>query len=111
MHKLVFLVQGSQIEPYRVTFEKVSDNNLNAYCTCAAGQSGQYCKHRFWLMNGEIKALVSDNEHELPRLAELLAGSDIETAYQRVIDAERIADAAKKQLARAKKDLAGAMRR
>lgn len=111
MQRLVFLVQGSQIEPYRVTFEKVSDTNLNAYCTCPAGDNGQYCKHRFGLMNGEVKALVSGNGHELPTLAAMLAGSDIETAYQRVIDAERIADAAKKQLAKAKKDLAGAMRR
>jgi uncharacterized Zn finger protein len=45
MEEICFLVQGSAEEPYKVTFRK-KGNNLSAYCTCPAGENGQYCKHR-----------------------------------------------------------------
>lgn len=111
MQKLTFQIQGSAEEPYTVTFEKPSADNLNAYCTCPAGQNGQYCKHRFGLLNGEIKNIVSGNESDLPTLAEMFKGSDVETTYLKVIELESEAAGIKKKLSAAKKDLARAMLR
>ena len=111
MQKLTFKIQGSADEPYTLTFEKPSEGNLNGYCTCPAGQNGVYCKHRFGLLDGEVKNIVSGNESDLPVLAEMFKGSDVETTYLKVIELERQSASLKKQLSAAKKDLAMAMLR
>ena len=36
MEELIFLVQGSEQEPYQVSIRKLA-NNLTAKCTCRAG--------------------------------------------------------------------------
>ena len=111
MDELRFSIHGSSDEPYTVRFERPASGNLNAYCTCPAGKNGQYCKHRVNLLNGEIKGIVSGNEDDLPKLAEMIKGSDVETTYNRVIDLEAQAARIKKQISDAKKDLAAAMLR
>jgi uncharacterized Zn finger protein len=110
MQELQFLVQGSSPEPYRVTFTIV-DKNLNAYCTCPAGQNGQYCKHRFGLLAGDTRKLVGPNEDEVRTLLQWLEGSDVEEALEAVHAAERDFLRAKKALAEAKKNVALAMRK
>ena len=52
MERIDFLVQGSAFHPYEVKFLKRSEKNLSAYCTCPAGDNGQYCKHRFSILEG-----------------------------------------------------------
>ncbi|MFV1851624.1 MAG: SWIM zinc finger family protein [Thalassospira sp.] len=111
MDELRFSIQGSSDEPYTVRFERPAPGNLNAYCTCPAGQNGQYCKHRVNLLNGEIKGIVSGNESDLTKLAEMVSGSDVEATYNHVLDLEAQAANIKKQIASAKKDLARAMLR
>ena len=64
MEEITFLVQGSAIDPYRVTFTK-NKNNLNAFCTCPAGENGQYCKHRLAILGGDVSAITSKNELEV----------------------------------------------
>lgn len=110
MQILRFFVQGSAPEPYVVTFVKPDENCLNAYCTCPAGENGQYCKHRFGLLNGEPKNIVSGNEADLTQLATMFKGSDVEASYTKVIDLEKQATALKRKLSAAKKDLARTMR-
>jgi len=109
MPKVQFFVQGSEDEPYRVTFTKNGDN-LGAYCTCPAGQNGMYCKHRFRILEGEATGLVSDNVDDILTVGSWLTGTDVAAALDAVKTAEREHEAAKNRLARAKKDLARAMR-
>lgn len=109
MEKLYFLVQGSAEEPYKVTFQK-DVNNLSAYCTCPAGDNGQYCKHRFNILGGIIDGIVSDNEADIAVVASWLPGTDVEAALNAVMDAEEKCEAAKRELAVAKKRLASAFR-
>lgn len=104
-----FLVQGSEIDPYRVSFHK-SGNNLSAYCTCAAGSNGQYCKHRFNILDGIIDGVVSGNETDVITVGRWLEGSDVEAALHRVRAAETEVAEAKVRLSAAKKALAAAMR-
>jgi uncharacterized Zn finger protein len=47
-------------------------------CTCQAGQSGIWCKHRTALLDGEIDALVSKNLAELNELDELASRFEID---------------------------------
>jgi hypothetical protein len=84
--QLSFRVKGSAPEPYEVTFTR-SGNNLTTTCTCPAGKNGQYCKHRFGLMEGDLSALVSTNTGDIPKLHELILGTDVADAYRPVHEA------------------------
>ena len=109
MEEIIFKVKGSSPEPYKVTFTK-SKNNINAFCTCPAGEYGQYCKHRFAIMAGESKAVVSSNKDQVMVVKSWLPGSDLEEALMELAEAEHEHDKAKKRLAVAKKNIARAMR-
>lgn len=109
METIRFLVQGTTQEPYEVTFRKVG-SNLSAYCTCPAGENGQYCKHRFRILEGSTEAIVSENSGQVPTVVAWLPGSDVAAAMAAVIAAEREFERAKRVVTGAKKDLAAAMR-
>ncbi len=112
MNQLTFLVKGSSSDPYELTFIKDA-NSLTALCTCPAGTYGNFCKHRIAILDGESAAVVSDNAGQVALIGEWLPGTDVESALQELRDAERNAgtdaDAAKKALAAAKKNLARVM--
>lgn len=110
MKRLQFIVEGSRGDEYLVTFER-EGRNLNAFCTCQAGQNGLYCKHRFALMDGDMTTLLSDNASDVGKMKAILAGTDVEAAYKRVLEAERVHKAATRELSDAKKALARAMYR
>jgi len=107
---LKFSVEGSQGDPYEITFE-IDGTNANAYCTCPAGSNGLYCKHRLSIMDGEVSRLVSDNTADVIRLKTLLQNTGLVTAYNRVLAAEAVHAESKKSLDAAKKNLSKAMHR
>jgi SWIM zinc finger len=109
MEEISFLVQGSAEEPYRVTFRK-KDNNLSAYCTCPAGQNGQYCKHRFNILRGITRGIVCGNEVKVQVVASWLSGTDVEAALRAVSDSQKQFERAKFELSAAKKRLAKSFR-
>ena len=109
MKELVFSVQGSAKEPYKVTFQKNGDN-LSAYCTCPAGNNGQFCKHRFNILGNFTVGIVSGNEHEVDTIASWLSGTDVEDALTELINSEEQFEIAKSKLASAKKRLANLFR-
>jgi len=109
MDVIKFLVQGSAPAPYRVTFTKTK-TNLNAFCTCPAGDNGQYCKHRFGILSGSTKSIVSDNQNEVTIVQSWLPGSDVGKSLIEMTEAEHECDLAKKRLSLAKKKVAKAMR-
>lgn len=109
METITFMVQGSAAEPYKVTFKK-KESNLSAYCTCPAGENGMYCKHRFRILSGETKGIVSGNENEVALAATWLSGTDVEQAIREVKIAEQRLEEAKKAATLAKKRLAANFR-
>jgi len=109
MKELIFLVQGSAKEPYKVTFQK-DGNNLSAYCTCAAGDNGQSCKHRFKILGGITAGIVSANEPDVEIVTTWLSGTDVESALNDVMNAEEQFEIAKLKLSAAKKQLAKVFR-
>ncbi len=108
MDNIEFLVQGSADEPYKVRFIKQGDN-LSAYCTCPAGQNGMYCKHRFRILEGSTKGIVSSNPAEAATVQSWLQGTDVEGAMCKVKQIESEAAEVKKRLSAAKKALARSM--
>lgn len=109
METVIFLVQGSAAEPYKVTF-KIDGSNLSAYCSCPAGENGMYCKHRFGILSGEADGIVSGNEKDVSMIESWLPGSDVEKAMREVALAEHRLEEAKKAVTSAKKILAAAFR-
>jgi hypothetical protein len=108
MEEIRFTVQGSAEEPYMVTFHK-KGNNLSAYCTCPAGENGQYCKHRLRILGGCNDGIVSDNKEEVVIVKSWLAGTDVEAALLEVTEKERIFEKVRKDLSIAKKKLSRVM--
>lgn len=79
---LVFYVQGSAKEPYRVAFWKEENSkDVHSGCGCPAGRKMMYCKHRFQLIEGDLTNLdteKSENYQEnLTELYNWLQDSDI----------------------------------
>lgn len=109
MQRIDFLVVGSKGDEYHVTFEREGDN-MNAYCDCPAGDNGLYCKHRFALMEGDAKAVLSSNKADAARLADMMAGTDLEAAYKACQATERAHHASAKKLRAVRVALAKAMR-
>lgn len=109
MEKIIFLVQGSAKDPYKVTFQK-HGNNLSAYCTCPAGENGLYCKHRINILCGITHRIVSGNEAKVRVVTSWLPGTDVEVALSAVLDAEKQYEKAKLKLSSAKNRLARAFR-
>lgn len=83
---------------------------MSAYCTCAAGDNGQYCKHRFNILGGITEGVVSGNIQDVKIVESWLPGTDVENALNEVMDAEEQFNKAKQKLSSAKKRLAGAFR-
>jgi uncharacterized Zn finger protein len=110
MREIRFEVQGSAPEPYEVIFVKRSDKNLSAYCSCPAGENGQYCKHRFNILAGIAKGIVSHNEDDVKKIQSWLPGTDVDAAIAKMRELETEAEKIKKALSSAKKDVARAMR-
>jgi uncharacterized Zn finger protein len=110
MEEIAFEIQGSAPEPYRVIFVRRSQTNLSAYCSCPAGENGQYCKHRFAILDGVQKGLVSPNADDMKIVQSWLPGTDVEKALLKMRGLEEMAETIKKELSSAKQELARAMR-
>ena len=108
--QLVFEVQGSAVAPYRVTFENRGNGNLAGFCTCPAGQAGQYCKHRLSILAGSAAGVVSGNEPEVQLAVSWLKGSDVERRLHELHEAEQQLEAAKRVVTRAKQAVAQTLR-
>jgi len=108
MEEIYFLIQVSAAEPYKVTFRK-RGNNLSAYCTCPAGENGQYCKHRFRILGGSVEGIVSGNSDDVMIVKSWLPGTDVEEALLEVAEKEILLEKAKKNLSTVKKKLARTM--
>lgn len=109
MGNIYFLVQGSAEEPYKVTFKK-NGSNLSAYCTCPAGENGQYCKHRFRILDGCGDGIVNSNKDEVMIVKSWLRGTDVDAALNEVTEKERVFEKVKQDLSAAKKKLARIMK-
>lgn len=105
MDSIDFLVQGSANDPYKVSFQKVN-SNLLAFCTCAAGKGGQFCKHRTGILIGSSEGVVSNNKDQINLVVTWLSGSSLELALIEVQRAEADLDQAKKRASSAKRKLA-----
>lgn len=108
VEELVFRVKGSSADPYEVTFIK-DGASLTALCNCPAGTFGNLCKHRVAILDGNVKAISSDNVEQAPKVREWLVGTDVETALAELRNAEKSKEHSKDEVMALKKKLAKVM--
>ena len=106
MEQLDFLVKGSSPEPYELTFIKDGDS-LTAICTCPAGTYGNFCKHRIAILDGDSRAVTSNNADKVEQVVEWLPGTDVAEALAQLRAAEK--EGVKTAIMNAKKKLARSM--
>ncbi|MDO9501992.1 SWIM zinc finger family protein [Falsiroseomonas sp.] len=106
MPRIEFVIEGSQGDPYDVVFD-ISEGIARATCSCQAGANGQFCKHRMAMLDGDISSLRSANASSVAKLASLLEGTNLASAYADLVTAakaheetKRALDAAKRRLTR-----------
>ena len=110
MNAVTFLVQGSQPDPYAVTFANSGEGNLTATCSCPAGRMQQHCKHRHNILLGDVSDIVSGNVEMTGLLYEWFRGSDVEAAMREIDAVESEMAELKKTLAKAKRRFADALK-
>jgi len=82
---LKFVVLGSSGDRYEVDARREGDH-FHMSCTCEAGRHGTYCKHRFALLDGDIKNLASGNPADVEALRKLIGGTDVDRRYRLVCE-------------------------
>lgn len=108
MEEVVFLVKGSSSDAYEITFIK-DGSSLTALCTCPAGTFGNLCKHRVAILDGNTKAITSDNADQAPKVTDWLVGTDVETALAELRAAEKSKEHTKDEIMALKKKVAKVM--
>lgn len=108
MEELVFLVKGSSSDPYEITFIK-EGSSLTALCTCPAGSFGNLCKHRVAILDGNVKAISSENVDQAPKILQWMVGTDVESALAELRAAEKSKAHSKDEIMALKRKLAKVM--
>ncbi len=109
MQELVFQIQGSAPEPYEVRIVRREGNNLSAYCTCPAADSGKHCKHRVGILTGKPEGIVGKRDIDISTVQSWVRGTDIENVLHELQKAEDHLESIKNEVARLKKTLAKVM--
>ena len=81
---LRFSIVGEDDDVHEVSIERDVNNstNLSAHCTCGKALEGEFCLHRFEVLEGDTNNMVSENLDDVRTLREWIKGSDIEIAMQ-----------------------------
>lgn len=91
-----FLVQGSAVEPYRVTADGAGPS-LKMFCSCPAGRKGgNPCKHIKAVLLGQASSVVQPSD-DLATLSEIAQGSpylEWAASYTPSPEKERVANCA-----------------
>lgn len=110
INEIIFLVQGSAPDPYRVMFKKTI-SKLTASCTCPAGEYGLHCKHRIRIMSGDSTGIVSKNIDAVSEVQSWFHGTDTEKILCDLSEAEQQLEKIKKRISANKKYLDQFMRK
>ena len=74
-------VVGSEGDIYDITIES-APGALAMFCTCKAGENGQWCNHRLRLLDGDFDHLVGKPSMMLRELKAWLVGTSVERALK-----------------------------
>ena len=109
MQEIVFIVQGSEPKPYRVTFSRIASDNLAALCTCQAGVNGLHCRHRLDILAGNTDGIISENKADVETVLTWLIGTKLESLLRELKNAESVLEKTKAEVKALKKKVAKAL--
>lgn len=106
MSLLLFKTQGSAVEPYDISIEKIG-SGIYCSCTCAAGSKFQSCKHVMRILSGNSDDIVFGLEN-VQEAQSWLEGSivekiliDVALAEQEFVKAKAALTSGKRKLSKA----------
>jgi hypothetical protein len=102
--RLVFEVQGSGAEPYRIVATRAG-GRFRITCTCPAAKQGNHCKHRLGLLAGVVDGLVGGDPGDVSRLPAMMDGTPLPGLLTEFHSAADEFDAAKARFDKVKKKL------
>ena len=103
------LARSSSGDAYTVSF-KLEDGVLTIGCECKAAEFGLACKHRLALAGGDPRMLYDTGQkEELEMAASWAESSALVALLDKVEDAERTVEAAKKVVKGVKRQMGRAM--
>lgn len=110
MHITLHAKSSSGDTYYEVNFHH-EENKLKVFCSCAAGELGRFCKHKWQLLSGNADMLQTpEQEEQLQQVLPLVEQSDFKHLYDRVNELELEQAAIKKQIKAEKKKVEQRMR-
>jgi len=101
-----FEVLGSDgIATYVVEFSLEIDK-LHVYCNCPAGVIGKWCKHKMWLISGDVTSVLAAPEAaDITEMLGWVRNSELSQLLEEMKTAENEMCAAKIKMDRVKKAL------
>ena len=103
-----FIVRSqSSGEEYEIVLFK-GPGKIALHCSCPAGSTGQHCKHRLALIDGDDSAVIRAS-HTVDELKDAIMGSEIHSMVERVRAQEALVIAAQAELKKLRKALGRAM--
>jgi hypothetical protein len=104
---LKFSIMGEDENVHEVAIERETNDlgNLTAVCSCGKAQEGDFCVHRFDILEGVTGALVSENLDDVHALRGWIRGSDIEVAMKALSKAKTDLLLAHEKVAKCRKAL------
>lgn len=109
MERKKFSVQGRSEEPYEVILER-DGVSIRCFCTCAASEWGQMCKHVMEILKGKQKACEGCDEMDLADVLEWMPGSNVEGFLAELDGLAAEADRIKRRVKASKKAMYEDMR-
>lgn len=95
---------------YEVKFHH-EDGKLQVFCSCAAGEKGRFCKHKWQLLSGNSAMLHRpEQEEDLQQVVAWVENSDFKHLYDMVNELELEVEVLKKQIKSEKKNVERRMR-
>jgi len=95
---------------YEVKFHH-EDGKLKVFCSCAAGEKGRFCKHKWQLLSGNSDMLHNPEQLEdLQKVVTWVKDSDFKRLYDKVNELELELEVIKKQIKAEKKNVERRMR-
>lgn len=83
-------------EVYLMEFSKAGDK-VKFGCTCKAGQSGQYCKHRIAILEGDVANLDERDALKANAVRELIIDTEIQAMLTELAELQSEIEAKKRQ--------------
>lgn len=104
MKKEFEVMSSDGVSTYVVEFS-LESGKLHVYCSCPAGVLGKWCKHKMWLISGDVSGVVGSGATDIVEVQGWIRNSEFPRLLGEIKLAENEMQAAKIKMDNVKKAL------